>query len=386
MKKIFKSADILLPKAHVDLEKWSVVACDQHTSNLAFWSETEEIVDGKPSTLELILPEVYLEDANLFGRIKMIQTKMDEYVSGGLFDTIKDSIIFVERRQADGRFRYGVVGVVDLEEYDFKLGSKSLIRATEGTIEERIPPRLVLREKARLELPHIMLLVDDSKQEIIESLHPQLVPEQMVYSLELMQQGGHIAGYKLSEEQKEHVENCIARIAETSPIALAVGDGNHSLATAKVHWENLRKKLAPSELENHPARYALVEIVNLHSPALVFEPIHRVMMGINKVHVLTELEKSGCDTNDVGALQVFIDDYIVKHGGTVDYIHGADAARELGARPNNIEFLLPAMDKFDLFPLIQDGPLPRKAFSMGDSIHGKQEDKRYYLEAREIVK
>jgi len=387
MKKIFKSADFLLPKKDIALEKWAVVACDQHTSNLAFWKEAQEIVGDSPSTLSLIFPEVYLEDADFHQRIDAIHASMDKYVGDGLFDKVEDSLIFVERKQMDGRLRCGVVGVVDLEEYDFKPNSKSLIRPTEGTIEDRIPPRLHVREKARLELSHVMVLVDDPSCEVIEALRYKLVPQQMLYSIELMQQGGSIKGFKLSEEQKQHVINSIANIVANSPLALAMGDGNHSLATAKTHWDNLKKGLPQNELENHPARYAMVEVVNLHSPALTFEPIHRVMMGVDKNNVLAELKKSGMDKTDVAALQVFIDAYIEKHGGTVDYIHGADATIELGAKEGNVEFLLPVIDKHDLFPaIIKGGALPRKSFSMGDSIHGKQEDKRYYIEAREIVK
>lgn len=386
MKKIFKPADVMLPKKNADLTKWAVVACDQHTSNRVFWNETREIVDGKPSTLDLMLPEVYLEDFDVDERIKRIHLKMDEYVSSGVLGTLKDSIIFVERKQQDGRIRHGVVGMVDLEEYDYKPGSKSLIRATEGTIEERIPPRLRVREKARLELPHIMLLVDDPAREIIEGLCNKVSSAQMVYSFELMQCGGSIIGYSLDKEQKEHVINGIARIAEKSTLALAVGDGNHSLATAKAHWVNIKNTLSKDKLENHPARYALVEVVNLHSTALDFEPIHRVVMGIDKKHILAELKKSGCNKNDVGSLQNFIDTYIKQHGGIVDYIHGAAETMELGAKPDNVAFLLPAMNKHDLFPaIVKGGSLPRKTFSMGDSIHGKQEDKRFYLEVREII-
>lgn len=383
MKKIFVPADIMLPKPAVDLTKWACLACDQHTSNRAFWEETKEIVNGNPSTLDLVLPEVYLSDMDVDERVKRIHVKMNEYVASGMFNTLKDSMILVEREQMDGRIRKGVIGAVDLEEYDYKPGSKSLIRATEGTIEDRIPPRLRIREKARLELPHIMLLIDDADMVIIDNLNST----EIVYDFELMQQGGSIKGYKLTDAQKKHVVEGIARLAEKSPLAIAVGDGNHSLATAKAHWENLKKTLGKDKLTNHPARFALAEVVNVHSTALDFEPIHRAMIDVDAVQVLAGLEMSGCDKNDVGALQNFIDAYIKKHGGTVDYIHGEAATRKLGEQPDNVAFLLPAMNKHDLFPaVIKHGVLPRKAFSMGDSIHGEQEDKRYYLEAREIVK
>jgi len=368
MKQIFKPADILLPRAGIDLTKWAVVACDQHTSNRTFWEETAKIVGDAPSTLNLVLPEVFLEDRDVEDRILKIYAKMDEY--RGLLEVHEDAVFYVERTQIDGRVRRGVVGVIDLEEYDYKPNSKSLVRASEQTIEERIPPRLRVREGASLELPHIMLLIDDPECKIIEGLNPS----EILYDFELMQCGGHIKGFKLCDAEKKFVVDAINNLAG-SGLALAVGDGNHSLATARAHYDKHKNPLA---------RYALVEVVNLHSPALDFEPIHRVLTGVDPEHVKAKLKKLG-EEFSISVLQRFIDEYVARFGGAVDYIHGFGEAQELGDKPRSISIILGGLCKVDLFPLIKkNGCLPRKTFSMGESIHGEREDKRFYLEARNI--
>ena len=413
-----KKANILLPK-DVDMEKWAVIACDQYTSEPEYWKKVEEIVGDAPSTLKITLPEIYLEGKDVDQRIANINAEMDRLENEGFFKVLEDSLIYMERTQANGKVRKGLIGMVDLEDYSYEKGSQTLIRATEGTVLERIPPRVKVRENASLELPHIMLLIDDEKKEIIEGLTSKVAEDDVVYDFDLMQNGGHIKGYKVPDNlindifgglenlAKKEVFEEKYQVKDKGVLLFSVGDGNHSLATAKACYENLKKVLPKEEYENHPARYALVEIVNLHSDALEFEPIHRVVFGVNPEHMIEELGKyyeisespegqrieyvyNGVDkviyiknpksNLAVGSLQMFIDEYIKENGGKVDYIHGDDVTKELGSKEGNIGFLLPNMKKTDLFKtVILDGALPRKTFSMGHSY-----DKRYYLEARKI--
>lgn len=413
-----KKANILLPK-DADMEKWAVIACDQYTSEPEYWKKVEEIVGDAPSTLKITLPEIYLEGKDVDQRIANINAEMDRLENEGFFKVLEDSLIYMERTQANGKVRKGLIGMVDLEDYSYEKGSQTLIRATEGTVLERIPPRVKVRENASLELPHIMLLIDDEKKEIIEGLTSKVAEDDVVYDFDLMQNGGHIKGYKVPDNlindifgglenlAKKEVFEEKYQVKDKGVLLFSVGDGNHSLATAKACYENLKKVLPKEEYENHPARYALVEIVNLHSDALEFEPIHRVVFGVNPEHMIEKLGKyyeisespegqrieyvyNGVDkviyiknpksNLAVGSLQMFIDEYIKENGGKVDYIHGDDVTKELGSKEGNIGFLLPNMKKTDLFKtVILDGALPRKTFSMGHSY-----DKRYYLEARKI--
>ena len=414
-----KKADILLPK-NADMTKWAVVACDQYTSEPKYWEEVEKIVGDEPSTLKITLPEIYLEKENVSERITKINQEMKKLLNDGFFKVLEDSLIYLERTGADGKVRKGLIGKVDLEDYSYEKGSQTLIRATEGTVLERIPPRVKVRENAELELPHVMLLIDDEKKEIIEDLTNKVEEKDVVYDFDLMQNGGHVKGYKVPDELIDGIFTKMEKLADKDNfekkydvqgkgvLLFSVGDGNHSLATAKACYENLKKTMSKEEYENHPARYALVEIVNLHSDALEFEPIHRVVFGVKPEKMIEELEKyynisrvagSGQKivyvykgkeetiyiTNPtsnlpVGSLQKFIDEYIKNHGGKVDYIHGDDVTRALGSEEGNIGFLLERMEKTDLFKtVILDGALPRKTFSMGHSY-----DKRYYLEARKI--
>ena len=415
----FKKANILLPK-NADMYKWSVVACDQYTSEPKYWEKVENIVGDSPSTLKLTLPEIYLEAENISERIAKINEEMDTLLSTNFFKSLNDSLIYLERTCKNGKIRKGIVGMIDLEDYSYEKGSQSLIRATEGTVLERIPPRVKVRKNAKLELPHVMLLIDDEKKKIIEGLTDKISNCDVIYDFDLMQNGGHIKGYKIPDSLVDSVFTGLEELADKDifeskynvknkdVLLFSVGDGNHSLATAKTCYENLKKELPKKEYENHPARYALVEVVNIHSDALEFEPIHRVIFGIDPLKVIHELEnfydisktekvgqrieyvyngkseviyiKNPKSNLAVGSLQIFIDDYIAKHGGKVDYIHGDDVTRALGSKPGNIGFLLPNMEKNDLFKtVILDGALPRKTFSMGHSF-----DKRYYLEARKI--
>lgn len=409
MKNVFKPADILLPK-HADWEKWSVVACDQYTSEPEYWEKVEEIVGNAPSTLRLTLPEIYLESEDAPARIAKIGEAMRAYAPE--METLENTFVFVERTLADGRVRRGIVGAVDLEAYNYEKGAKSPIRATEGTVIERIPPRLRVREGATMELPHVMILIDDRKKTVIEPLMGN--KGERLYDFDLMQGGGHIAGYRVSAEDAVRVQEAIAALAaeftartgEENPFVLAMGDGNHSLATAKAYYENIKKTLSPAEAAEHPARYALAEIVNLHDEALVFEPIHRVVFGVEPEALLADFA-AFCKENEgenapqeipyyhaggegvlkiekpvsplaVGTLQRFLDEKGVK----TDYIHGADVTERLGREAGNMGFLLPPMDKNALFDTVEaDGVLPRKTFSMGEA-----NEKRFYLEARKITK
>lgn len=413
-----KRANILLPK-DVDMTKWSVVACDQYTSEPEYWKEVEKEVGSSPSTLNLILPELYLEDTDVEDRIKKINKTMEEYLDDGIFDEYKDTMIYLERTQKDGKVREGLMAMVDLEDYSYEKGSQTLIRATEKTVIERIPPRLKVRENASLELPHIMILIDDEKKNIIESLKDKVTSEDVVYDFDLMANGGHIKGYKLSDEVINGIESGLESLMDKDyfekkynvknkgVLLFAMGDGNHSLATAKANYENLKKTMSEDEYLNNPARYALVEVVNLHSPALEFEPIHRVIFNTDVNNLVEELYKY-YDINEdgdgeyfelvtkdfdkrlyisnpksniaVGSIQMFLDDYLKDHSGKLDYIHGDETTRSMGSEEGNVGILFEAMPKEELFrTVILDGALPRKTFSMGHSY-----DKRYYLEARKI--
>lgn len=414
----FKRANILLPK-NIDMTKWSVVACDQYTSEMDYWNEVEKIVGASPSTLRITLPEIFLEDSDVNERISKINDTMKEYLDEDLFYELKDSMIYLERTQADGRVREGLMGMVDLEDYSYEKGSQTLIRATEKTVIERIPPRLKVRENALLELPHIMILIDDEKKKIIEDLKNEVTDSDVVYDFDLMENGGHIKGYKLNNDSMTKVEEGLEalcdkeyfekkyNVKDKGILLFAMGDGNHSLATAKANYENLKKTMTPDEYLNHPSRYALVELVNLHSEALEFEPIHRVIFDTDVNKLIEELYKY-YDINEegngqyfelvtkdidkklyisnpksniaVGSIQMFLDEYLKDNKGKLDYIHGDETTKNMGMEENNVAILFEAMPKEELFrTVILDGALPRKTFSMGHSY-----DKRYYLEARKI--
>ena len=414
----FKVGNILIPKK-TDMYKWCVVACDQYTSEPDYWREVKKIVGDSPSTLNLTLPEIFLEEDDVEDRIKQINKNMEKYVNDDLFKEYKDSMIYLERTQDDGKVREGLMGIVDLEDYSYEKGSQTLIRATEKTVIERIPPRMKVRENAILELPHIMILIDDDKKEIIESLKTKVKDKDIVYDTDLMQKGGHIKGYKLSKTICNNIIKQLEALADKDNfekkydvkdkgvLLFAMGDGNHSLATAKACYEKLKETMSEDEYLNHPARYALVELVNLHSEALEFEAIHRVLFDVDVEDLVKELNKyykinengkgqkfeliyKGYDkvlyienpksNIPVGSIQMFLDEYLKDHKGRIDYIHGDDVTKELGSKENNVGIIFDAMEKGDLFKtVILDGALPRKTFSMGHS-----HDKRFYLEARKI--
>ena len=416
MSKVLSTGKILLPK-DADLSKWSVVACDQYTSQPEYWNEVEAYVGDAPSTLHITLPEIYLEGDDVAERIESINSNMKNYIDTGIFKEISGKYIYVERTQRNGVVRHGLMGVVDLEEYDYRKGSQTAIRATEGTVLERIPPRVRVRENACLELPHIMLLIDDRDLTVIEPLDAEKAGFEICYDFEMMQDSGSIRGYIVDEKAEARIDAAIAKLADKEGfykkynvsedkgvLLFAVGDGNHSLATAKECYERLKAKIG-DEAKDHPARFALVEVTNVHDKALEFEPIHRVVFDVDPNKMMEELAKfyelgdagqsfvavigdekreifvKNAPTNlAVGTLQKFIDDYLEKNGGRVDYLHGDDVVEELSKALTNIGFLLPNMAKEELFPtVILDGALPRKTFSMGHAY-----DKRFYLEARKI--
>ncbi len=417
MENWFSSADILLP----DFEKcrgeaWSVIACDQHTGEPEYWEKAEALVGEKPSALRLILPEVYLDETDR--RLPLISAEMERYLQD-VFCEKKNCMIYLERTLADGSCRRGLVGKIDLECYDYKKGSETLIRATEGTVIERIPPRVAVRREAAIELPHVMLLIDDPEKTVIEPCAARSERYDMAYDFDLMLGGGHVKGYILDEESVRSADAALRSLCSPeemqkkygeayAPLLFAVGDGNHSLASAKALYEEVKASLGDAA-KAHPSRYALVEVVNLHDEALSFEPIYRVMFGVSPAAVVEAL-KAYAETLDgkgraqsveyvhaggvgsivfrhpkaeltVGTLQNFIDEYLAAHEGvSVDYIHGIEVTERLASGEGAIGFLFDGMEKDQLFKtVICDGALPRKTFSMGHA-----EDKRYYLEARKI--
>ncbi|MBQ8341089.1 MAG: DUF1015 domain-containing protein [Clostridia bacterium] len=417
MSAYFLPADILLP----DFEKvngtaWSVVACDQYTSEPAYWQDVRAKVGEEPSALKLILPEAELAEAE--AQIPAIHETMELYTKE-MLTRHPNSMIFVERTLSNGRVRRGLVGVIDLEQYDYNKGSHSLIRATEGTVLERIPPRLAVRRDATLELPHVMLLIDDPDKTVIEPIAARCETLETAYAFPLMQRSGTVVGRFVDSVGIGRITNALSKLISpdriharygegVAPLLFAVGDGNHSLATAKIAYEEIKAEHGNSALF-HPARYALVEIVNLHDETLHFEPIYRVLFNVDPDDVLSRLEQYSFGLNGnvepqharflsakrrgtihfgapveqlvVGTIQTFIDQYLAEHPeATVDYIHGSKTVEALAREERAVGFLFSGMEKDELFKtVIHDGALPRKTFSMGAAA-----DKRFYLECRKI--
>lgn len=396
MKQPFLPADILLPKG--GFEKWAVIACDQYTSEPQYWKSAADYVGDAPSALNLVFPEVYLSDDNS-KKISEINGNMKKYIEDGVFNEFKNTFIYIKRTVTGGKTRRGVMGLIDLCDYSYEKGSKTLIRATEETVPERIPPRVEIRKDAPLELPHIMLLIDDPDMTVIAPLDKKTEGKKPLYDFDLMLNGGHITGTALSEKDAAELQDALGALVENSEdkLLFAVGDGNHSLAAAKECY-----RVNKSE----KSRYALVEIVNIHDESLEFEPIYRVIFGADPekvIHDFTEFsggDYSGTDAQKftcvyggcerkisvkpssklcVGTLQRFIDKYIKENPSLkVDYIHGEDSLRLLAEKPDTVGFIFDGMKKSELFDAVkQDGSLPRKTFSMGHA-----NDKRFYLEAR----
>lgn len=395
--RVFTPADILLPRVD-DMTKWSCIACDQFTAEPEYWREAERIVGSEPSTLRLMLPEAWLGVRDSAAETRKIYAAMKDYVNRGIFRTVEQSFIYVERTLPSGAVRRGLVGKLDLECYDWAPGSATPVRATEGTVESRLPARVEVRRGATLEMPHIMVFIDDPENAVI----PSAAGGEALYDFELMLGGGHIRGSRVTGEAAERLTAALE--APEGSVRFAMGDGNHSLAAAKRCWEQIKRNLPESELETYPARYALAEIVNIHDEAVTFEPIHRVLLETvprgfieeaaarlprgkgQAVTLLAGRREMEIETGmPLGALVALVDellgDWRREHGGEPDYIHGDEEARALGGKPSSVGVLLPRLEKAELFPYITEhGPYPKKSFSIG---HAR--DKRYYLECRAIV-
>ena len=401
-----ESAKILLPK-NVDFTAWSVVACDQFTGEIEYWKELEGKVKGKRTTLDLVLPEVYLND-NPEQRIEKINQNISNYLNDGVFEELKEGFILTIRKTPYVEKRIGLMGAIDLEEYEYGKKTSSLIRATEGTVEERIPPRLKIRKDALVEFPHVMVLFDDEKREITEPLYQNKDKYQKIYDFELNMNGGHVEGYYIpnGEEIKQKFSNLLddertaKKYGKADNFAFAVGDGNHSLATAKTHWNNLKATLTEEQKKTHPARYALVEFVNIYDEGIYFEPIFRYVTGVNKQEFIKGLSQVDCGNirifdgekflsqkggnalaDGIKATDDYILEYLTKNGGEVDYIHGESNLEKLVKdNANSVGIYFEKLDKAELFRYVSNkGAFPRKTFSMGEGI-----EKRYYLEGRKI--
>lgn len=406
---------ILLPSAGIDLHKWAVVACDQYTSQPEYWTEVEALVGDAPSTLRMIFPEIYLSEGS--GRIERIHSEMENALSGGVLAPAREGWMLV-RRDTESGSRLGLVLTVDLEKYDFLPDSDTPIRPTEGTILSRIPPRVAIREGGALELPHIMLLADDPQYTLIEPIYAKRDALQPCYDIPLMMRGGRLRGWFVPPDLLDGFADALEALwSDGNGLLFAVGDGNHSLATARQCWLNLRDTLDDTQRETHPARFAMTELVNLHDPALRFEPIHRVLFGVPPQETIDRFLQTANDTGlrpvlrapgrgedglcfcwaeeecalaftgrgdamPLEVLQAFLDEVAAsRDDADLDYIHGEAALRELSSRPHALGVLLRGMEKDALFPEIREnGVLPRKAFSMGDA-----HEKRYYMEARKIL-
>jgi len=422
----FTAADILLPAAGVPLDPWACIAVDQFTSQPEYWQRAEHLADGKPSTLHIVLPEAYLGTPQEAERLESIRRTMEEYRKTVLTRKVH-GYVYVERTQMDGTVRQGLVGAVDLDAYDYAKGSKPAIRPSESTVVERIPPRLKVRRGATLETPHVMMLADDPDCTLIEPIGAKKDALRKVYEGELMLGGGHIAGWAVEDPallaqidaalqglgRQEVFDARYPQARGAAPLTLAVGDGNHSLASAKAYWEELKQTLPPEQQANHPARWCLAEVCNVHSPAIEIEPIHRVLFNVDCGAVLLALiawsdsHNAGICFGDarqqsftlagphvanvlsfehpvapltVGTIDAFIEYFMARHiEARVDYVHDEPAVRAL-CKQGGVAFLLPPFDKSDLFKgVVMGGVLPRKTFSMGHA-----EEKRYYIECRKI--
>ncbi len=427
---------ILMPVKGTDMQKWAVVACDQYTSELDYWEDVENFIEDSPSTLNLVYPECYLEESNPDERISRINKYMSDYLNNSILVENEPAFFLVKRSTGpDTPVRYGLMVALDLEAYDYSRDSTSLIRATEGTIVDRIPPRKKIRINATVELPHILVLIDDPEKRVIEPLVGMIDKLETLYDFDLMKQSGHISGYKVSDP--DLIENIIsglenladpekfrAKYSKDDILLYAMGDGNHSLATAKATWEEIKQSYRGDDLMNHPARWALVELENIYDDGIIFKPIHRVLFNFDKTAFFDEIKKAGsysytelksvneimagiekqndnehkigyCDsetkgiltiknpsaTIPAGTIQKIIDSYLIADKNSyVDYIHGEDVTEKLGTKEKNCGIFLPAVDKNDFFrTVVMDSAFPRKTFSMGEA-----HEKRFYVESRRI--
>ncbi len=398
--------EIWLPGEQVDKTRWACIACDQYTSQPEYWEEVENQVGDAPSTLRMMLPEVYLPATE--AALSLIDAHMAQYMENGTLTNKGEYVTYIERGSSNGKTRHGWLLAIDLEKYDFDSAKNALIRASEATVISRIPPRVKIRASARLEMPHIMLLVDDPKF-VLDAVTSEGSMEK-VYDIELMSNGGHLTGYRLSQETALPLIEAMESMESEGGMLFAVGDGNHSLASAKTYWEQLKSEGAD---QDHPARFALVEVVNIHDNALDFEPIHRVVTGAEISEFFDEmtayfagegiqLEGQGnepiftlyADGMEIPVyteanipmvvkpIQEFLDAFVAGAEVEIDYIHGEGDLKSICDRDNGIGILLPAISKAGVMESVsRSGALPRKAFSMGEAM-----DKRYYMECRRIRK
>lgn len=410
-------ADILLPRPDIHPTTWACVACDQYTSQPEYWAHVAQQVGDAPSSLKLMLPECYLSETDQ--RVPVIHRTMQAYLQSGILQqAVTDGFVLVERSTPSGA-RLGLVCAVDLEQYDFTAGAKPPVRPTEETIASRLPARLTIRCGAPIELSHILLLMDDPMQSVVEPLYELRSELPLLYDFPLMAGGGHLKGWAVQgEELKQKIYDAIMMLKRRQgeqPLLFAVGDGNHSLATAKAYWDEIKGSLSPAEQLTHPARYALAELENIHDDALIFEPIHRVLTNVDPYAVMQDwtlychergmdlsegeaeqnvqviyngMEATAAIANADGALPVdtlqrYLDDYLRRHPeAAIDYIHGDDVVRQLCQKPDTMGFLLPPLDKSRFFPAIKAlGVLPRKTFSMGHA-----HEKRFYMECKKITR
>lgn len=434
-----RPANILMPREDIDLKTWAVVAVDQFSSQPEYWEEVEELCKDLPSTLHMVFPEAYIGKVSEEGLADKINSKMEAYLKEGILVDEGPCFIYIDRKTPYVSSRKGLIVSLDLESYNYEPGSKSLIRATEETDKLRLPPRVKIRKDAAIEIPHIFIVIDDLEGRVIEPIEEEIEGYKALYDFDLMMDGGHIKGYKIKDEKilKRIMESLDALInpkllkdkygVEEPPFLYAVGDGNHSLASAKDHWDNIKKDLSEEERENHPARFALVELMNLHDSGIVFEPIHRLIFNLSfddffkafkefykdssyekfsskdkmltrvkelkedkSSHILPFINKEGYglikldnpkSNLEVGSLQNFLDEYLKENDEIhLDYIHGEEVLEDLSREDNNLGFYLDSMDKKELFKtVVLDWVLPKKTFSMGEA-----EEKRYYLESKMI--
>ncbi|MDR0315678.1 MAG: DUF1015 domain-containing protein [Treponema sp.] len=400
--------EILLPQSNIDLSKWAVIACDQFTQDRNYWEAVKAKTDGAPSALNLIFPELYLAQANRESRIAAIRDSMEQYLKSNVFSPPRSCMIYIERSTPHHSVRRGLVLAVDLECYDWKPGTRPLIRATEETIEERLPPRMEIRRGAPLETPHILLLIDDEKDTLLPALAEKAKKSAPLYSAGLMMNSGSITGWVIDSindinllvEGLEKLAAKTASGASDGSFLFAMGDGNHSLATAKAVWEEYKDAHKhEAGIENHPARWALVELENLHDPGISFEPIHRIIFGVDPAELyglLSAAQDIHCCPPVPGSrvihieadgfvsagFQPLLDNFVKQNGLEIDYIHGEEELFRLvkdNSRPAT-GLLMPPLNKSDLFKTVaRSGPLPRKSFSMGESV-----EKRFYLECRKL--
>ena len=401
MNRTFGPADILLPGGIKNT--WPVIACDQYSSDKGYWAEIDRQVGTDPSTLRMIIPEAYLDEIDMQKEADARSAAMKAYLDAGVFRTYKNAFVYVERQVTGDKLRRGLVGVIDLEAYDYTRGTTAPIRASENTIVSRLPPRVKVRRSAPLELPHVMVLIDDADKTLIEPIAQRKYSMPLAYDLNLLGGGGHVSGWLVIGQEARKVQEIWDTFAARD-IQIVIGDGNHSLAAAKAWWDELKQTLAPAARESHPARYALVEMNNVYDTGIDFEPIHRVVFDTQPEKLLAALESaagapdgrrlrwvSGGQEGEIAlrgeslggfiaAFQETLDTYLAENPGTVDYIHDDAAALDFARRSGAIAFIMPQIEKEELFKTVEnDGVFPKKSFSIG---HAK--DKRYYLECRRI--